>query len=179
MEPSKIQSALLRRGSLLRIEALAGDRIVCRRGMIWLTQEADPLDRVLGPDESFAVTHPGVVLLNALAHDAVVAYPRAAPSTITRTVTAGQHSATSLAREIGRMRPRFDPAALEHLAAGDRRLLVEQEARRMRAQAQWLVVQHVRGAVARGFATVLRRIRDVFAQAPQAARRRGRVSANG
>jgi hypothetical protein len=178
MESSSTQSALLRRGSLLRIDALTGYRIVCRRGMVWLTQEADPLDRILVAGESFAVTHPGIVLLNALAHDAVVACPPAARCTITR-AAAGETSAHSLAAELGRLRPRYDTAALTMLAPGERRLVVEQNARRMRAQAQWLVVQHVRGAITRAFAALRRRLRDAFAQMPKSAGRRGRVNANG
>ena len=77
-------SALLRRGSLLRLQALPGDRVACTRGMVWLTQENDPTDRILASGESFVVTRKGVVLVNALAHDAVLEVPDPARCAIVR-----------------------------------------------------------------------------------------------
>jgi hypothetical protein len=140
-------SALLRRGSLMRIEAQPGDRVSCTRGMLWLTQDRDPMDRVVCAGETFVIDRPGVVLVNALAADAVVEYPDAA-ATIVRARAAGNPTALSLAAEIGRIRSRVEPRVLRAMPAGARREIVEREALRMRRQVAWLVFQHLKNALA-------------------------------
>jgi hypothetical protein len=40
--------------------------IVCRQGMVWITQERDFQDYVLEAGEMFLITQPGVVLMQAL-----------------------------------------------------------------------------------------------------------------
>jgi hypothetical protein len=137
-------SALLRRGSLMRIEALAGHRVACQRGMVWLTQDRDPLDRVLCAGESFTLDRPGIVLINALAHDAIVHYPEPARCTITRTFPDQARGALSLAAEIGHINARIEPQTLRAMPVGIRREALEGEVRRMRSQVVWLIVRHAR-----------------------------------
>jgi hypothetical protein len=43
-----------------------GRAIVCRRGVVWITQERDVVDYVLQEGEIFVVTLPGLVLVQAL-----------------------------------------------------------------------------------------------------------------
>jgi hypothetical protein len=47
-----------------------GDRrgrvIICRRGVVWITQERDVVDYVLEEGEVFIVTLPGLVMVEAL-----------------------------------------------------------------------------------------------------------------
>src|SRR5918992_783256 len=64
---SRRNSVLMRRGSLVRMQALPGNRVSCIRGMVWLTQEHDPTDRIVCAGETFVIDRPGVVLVNALA----------------------------------------------------------------------------------------------------------------
>ena len=40
--------------------------IICRRGVVWITQERDAVDYVLQEGEVFIVTLPGLVLLQAM-----------------------------------------------------------------------------------------------------------------
>jgi len=135
-------SALLRAGSLMRIEASAGSRVICVRGMVWLTQEQDARDHILSAGETFVCDRAGTVLVNALAHDAVLDLPDPSRFAIVRPYSG--RSALSLAADIGRIKARIEPQALRALPAGVRREVVEREARRMRRQVDWLVLQHAR-----------------------------------
>ena len=180
MDTTRRHSALLRRGSLLRMQALAGSTITCQRGMLWLTQEHDPVDRILSARETFVFERPGIALLNALAHDAVVEYSDASRCAIVRAPSAQPGSEPSLGADIQRIAPRYDPAALTRLPAGARRTTVEREARRMRAQAQWLVLQHARRAGARAFSGLGQRLRTLLGPALRAgSRKQSGASANG
>lgn len=168
-------AALLRPGSLMRIEATAGSRITCVRGLVWLTQEHDRLDHVLSVGESFVCDRGGVVLINALAHDAVLDYPDPARCTIIRPTQAGR-SALSLAADIGRIKARIDPQILRKLPAGVRREMVEHETQRMRRQVSWLVFQHVRRGMARLSLRLFTRLRGLLTRARRAVTSRLRQS---
>jgi len=179
MSTNSRHSALLRRGSLLRMQARAGSDITCVRGMLWLTQEHDPVDRIVAAGETFVFDRPGVALLNALAHDAVVEYRDPLRCEIIRAPASGNKSAPSLAEEIGRLRPRYDPEALAALPRSALRPTVEREVQRMRAQAHWLLLQHIK----RGFSGVLTALsagaRRALTQMQRAiVARRGRINAN-
>jgi hypothetical protein len=141
------QSALLRRGSLMSIEAIPGIRVTCLRGMVWLTQERDPLDRILSAGETFTIDRPGTVLVNALAHDAILECSEPARWSITRPLPYRRTGAASLAAEIGRLKARIEPKALHAMSVGARQEAVEREARRMRAQVVWLVIHRARRAI--------------------------------
>jgi hypothetical protein len=49
--------------------------IICRRGVVWVTQECDAVDYVLEPGEIFIVTLPGTVLVQALEPASVTVTP--------------------------------------------------------------------------------------------------------
>lgn len=56
----------LPRGSVLRLEN-AQETLVCpRHGCVWLTQERDQRDIVLGPGQQFRITRSGRTLIEAL-----------------------------------------------------------------------------------------------------------------
>ncbi|MCU0507886.1 MAG: DUF2917 domain-containing protein [Anaerolineae bacterium] len=52
-----------------------GRAIICRRGVIWITQEHDGADYELEAGEIFIVTLPGLVLVQALEPAAVTVTP--------------------------------------------------------------------------------------------------------
>lgn len=43
----------------------SGEKIVCQSGALWITQDSDPRDIVLGPGEVFVADRSGIVLLFA------------------------------------------------------------------------------------------------------------------
>jgi hypothetical protein len=141
-------SALLERGSLMRIQARPGERVACLRGMVWLTQEQDAMDRVIAAGEDFVCDRAGVVLVNALAHDAVVEYLHRDRCTIKRPAVLRGGKMRGLATDVGRVGARIDPQRLAAMPIGIRREAVEREVQRMRRQVAWLVFQHARRAVA-------------------------------
>lgn len=172
------QSAvLLRRGGLMKIQARPGTRVTCTRGMVWLTQENDPLDRIVCAGETFVVDRPGAVLVNALASYAVLEYPDGEGSIVVRPPASEGASTLSLDAEIARIRSRVDPEVLRAMPAADRREIVEREAHRMRSQVAWLVLQHMKNGLAAIFAGALARAgRRLVAAARAAANRTGRSS---
>jgi hypothetical protein len=171
------QSVLLRRGSLMRIEAIAGNRVTCLRGMVWLTQERDPLDRVLCAGETFTIDRPGTVLINALAHDAILECSEPARCSITRSLPSPGSGALSLAAEIGHVKARIEPKALRAMTAGTRQETVELEARRMRAQVVWLVIQRARRTIASIAAGMAARASTLFTRSRRAVARTRRANA--
>lgn len=154
----------------MRIEAQPGDRVSCTRGMVWLTQDRDTMDRIVCAGETFVVDRPGVVLVNALAADAVLEYPDATAATIVRAPATGNPTALSLAAEIGRIRSRVEPRVLHAMPAGARREIVEREALRMRRQVAWLVFQHLKSGFAAFLPATVAGVRKLF---PVVARTRG------
>jgi hypothetical protein len=176
---AKPNPALLRRGSLMRIDAAAGDRVTCVRGMVWLTQENDPLDRILGAGESFLAERRGTVLVNALAHDATLEHS-AHPARCSIMLTAPYRgkSATTLAAEIGRLQSRIRPQELRAMTAGPRREAVEREARRMRGQVFWLVLQHAKRALVATVTGATTRLAQAFKRAWRASSRARRANAS-
>ena len=59
-------TALARHVSL-SLRDRAGDRIECVGGVLWITQDGDPRDVVLGAGQSFRLDRPGRAVLFALA----------------------------------------------------------------------------------------------------------------
>jgi hypothetical protein len=151
----------------MRMEATRGTRITCSRGMVWLTQEQDRRDHVLSAGETFVCDRAGVVLVNALAHDAVLDIPDLACCTIVAPVP-GDRRAISLGADLGRIEARVEPQALLTLPAGARREIVEREAQRIRSQVNWLVFQHARRSVANVTLRLFIRVRGLLAQARRA-----------
>ncbi len=69
----------LEQRTLLRVRNGTGQTILCLKGMIWLTQQNDVRDIVLGAGESFTLDRPGLALLYAL-NPACATILRPAPS---------------------------------------------------------------------------------------------------
>jgi hypothetical protein len=58
---------------------LRGETIACLQGRLWVTQEGDLNDYVLYPGESFWITRPGTVIVQAL-DDGIFKFSRFAQS---------------------------------------------------------------------------------------------------
>ena len=56
----------LAQGNILRIDDGTGMLVAVSEGEVWLTEEGNPRDIVLGPGESFELKRPGVCLLYAI-----------------------------------------------------------------------------------------------------------------
>ena len=56
----------LEAGQLLTLDDAAGTRIVSRLGTVWVTEEGDPDDHVLGPGETLIIARGGRTLLQAM-----------------------------------------------------------------------------------------------------------------
>lgn len=68
----------LGRGDLLRIEDACALLVQVWQGEVWITQEGDARDIVLGRGESFRIDRPGRVLVQAVTRSSVaLASPRA------------------------------------------------------------------------------------------------------
>lgn len=63
----KIESATLSlgRGRGLEMAEAKGCRIVCRHGVLWITQDRDSTDVILLPGQSFTVSRPGLTVVHA------------------------------------------------------------------------------------------------------------------
>lgn len=69
---------ILFRHQTLEIRNGQGFRITCNRGGLWITQESDSRDILLGQGGSFVIDHPGLTLVYAFA-DTYVGFSRPAP----------------------------------------------------------------------------------------------------
>ena len=74
----KLQS-VLRNGQTVCLRDVLGMEIQVNEGCLWLTQERDAQDHVIGAGGSFRIDHPGVALLTALGGEACAwsSYPAA------------------------------------------------------------------------------------------------------
>lgn len=57
---------------IVRIPHAAGARVVCRQGSVWITQDGQAQDLVLGPDEEVQLSRAGDALIYALAPSSVL-----------------------------------------------------------------------------------------------------------
>ena len=57
---------LLAPGQLLNLEHAAGTRIASRGGSVWITQDGDPRDIVLGAGEAFELDRDSPVIVQAI-----------------------------------------------------------------------------------------------------------------
>lgn len=62
----------LKEGALLPIEDGAGLEVKCLRGVLWITQEGDREDRVIGSGESFVLDRPGLSVVTAVSGPALL-----------------------------------------------------------------------------------------------------------
>jgi hypothetical protein len=171
---SASRSVILRRGWLLRVDARPGAGMRCIRGLIWLTQESDPVDRIVAAGESFCFDRSGIALANALGTEAAVEF--SADVTYAHAAPSPRMAPASVCEEILRIGAGYDPKVVAQLAPGKRRALVEQEARRMRSQVLWLLGQAARERTARALAAAWRFMRSLFAQWRPGAARKTRPS---
>ena len=51
---------------LLAVRDGVGTRIVCRSGNLWITQEGDVKDAIIGPTDAFTIRKPGLTIVTAL-----------------------------------------------------------------------------------------------------------------
>jgi hypothetical protein len=63
LEASRVE---LRAEQILRIDDALALRMVCERGTLWVTQDGDLRDLILGDGDSFTFDHSGVALVSAL-----------------------------------------------------------------------------------------------------------------
>ena len=67
MDLSQIASGLdLAYGESLRLHDAVGRRITVLQGHVWITQDRDPRDVVLGAGEDFVIERPGLALITPL-----------------------------------------------------------------------------------------------------------------
>lgn len=78
---SNVATTRLAHRGILALRDRVGDRIDCRGGSVWITQEGDPRDLVLDAGESVTLDRAGTAIVEALT-DAAVAVQRAAPSAL-------------------------------------------------------------------------------------------------
>lgn len=69
----------LQRRQTFKLRARQGERIECRTGQLWVTQDGDPRDVILKAGECFTLDRPGSALVSAL-QEASFAYRRLVPA---------------------------------------------------------------------------------------------------
>jgi hypothetical protein len=66
-----IKPIVLAKRSLHRIENGKGTEVFCLEGTVWITQEGDPRDIILGSAQAFALDRKGVAVVYALKDAAI------------------------------------------------------------------------------------------------------------
>jgi hypothetical protein len=155
--PTAAQLVLLRRESLCRAHPAPASRMRCLRGIVWVTQEGDSMDRVLSAGDALALERRGKLLVHALLHNAAIEFSAGvrwelAPTNAICPAHSGS-SSRSLAADIAGIQPRIAAQRIARLPSGIRRDLVEQEARRMRAHLFALIARHLAHGLATGLRT--------------------------
>jgi hypothetical protein len=56
----------LQAGEVVTLEDARGTRIQARTGTVWVTEEANPEDRIVGPGEAIVVSRDGLTVIQAL-----------------------------------------------------------------------------------------------------------------
>jgi hypothetical protein len=67
----------LPRRQTLQLHARHGERIECQQGELWITQDGDPRDIILGPGQCLTLDRTGTAVISAL-KDAVFVYRHSA-----------------------------------------------------------------------------------------------------
>jgi hypothetical protein len=91
--------APLAKRSLLRLRDVQGHCIAVLRGSVWITQDGDPRDVIVGTGESFAFDRAGLTVIEALADARLLLLEPRAPSP-----SAPRPSAAALYHEARRQR---------------------------------------------------------------------------
>ena len=74
------QPAYLMRRQTFNMRTRKGQRIECRTGQLWITQDGDSRDVILGSDESFTLDRSGHTLVSALEDASFVLRTDVAPA---------------------------------------------------------------------------------------------------
>jgi hypothetical protein len=74
------QPAYLMRRQTFNMHTRKGQRIECRTGQLWITQDGDSRDVILGSDESFTLDRSGHTLVSALEDASFVLRTDVAPA---------------------------------------------------------------------------------------------------
>lgn len=82
----------LQRRQTFQLRARRGERIECQSGELWVTQDGDPRDVILGPRECFTLDRAGTAVVSAL-KDAAFVYLRSTSPTQTPRPAAGDKPA--------------------------------------------------------------------------------------
>ncbi len=86
----------LARHSLLAVRDGAGTRIICRSGSLWITQEGDIKDTIVGPTDCFTLRKSGLTLVTALQSSSLTLME---PDVQDRSIPAQPHRALGLDTE--------------------------------------------------------------------------------
>ena len=62
----KAPNLALEAGQVLTLDDAEGLRIIARYGTVWVTEEGDQADHIVGPGDTLIVAHPGRTLVQAL-----------------------------------------------------------------------------------------------------------------
>ena len=83
MQTSRSAVNLVRDG-LIAIRDSAGTRVFCQSGKLWVTQEGQIKDAVLGPGEMLTIGNRGLTLITALQASAVALLEQQSPASRSR-----------------------------------------------------------------------------------------------
>jgi hypothetical protein len=53
-------------GQVLSLDDVEGLRILARSGTVWVTEEGNPSDHIVGPGDTLVVAHPGRTVVQAI-----------------------------------------------------------------------------------------------------------------
>jgi hypothetical protein len=81
----------LQRRQAFQLRARRGERIDCQSGELWITQDGDPRDVILGPNQCFTLDREGTVVVSAL-KDAAFLYRRSGSVAQSAKLVAGEAS---------------------------------------------------------------------------------------
>lgn len=64
-------NAQMTRGQILRLRDVAGNTVSASGGSVWITEENSPRDVVLKPGQSWPLTRPGLVIVEAFSEASI------------------------------------------------------------------------------------------------------------
>ena len=99
--PPTRSTLALREGELLVLRKARDGVVLVLDGEVWITQEGDPCDHVLGPGGCLRIAVAGAVIVHACCDSDVTLLPRAAP----RPVSGRRHALGRWLRRWSRLRP--------------------------------------------------------------------------